>query len=450
MHMHTLLTWALWSLAIATLGARAQTHPLPYQAGGQSLGTVNCSSSMCHGSVVPWKDATVLRNEYTTWSKLDKHSRAYDVLLNATSQRIAKNLGLKEPAHEAKLCLDCHAHYPTPAQRGNRFLFKEGVSCEACHGPAGPWIESHIEKGATHLRNVAYGLYPLSKPIEQAKLCLSCHIGDASRFVTHRIMGAGHPRMSFELTTFTAMGPSHYRMDADYVARKGSNDPVRVWAIGQVLAVQTQLEALMDPKRNYDGLFPELVLFDCHACHRPMAEQRWSSRFGTPPGVIRLNQGHIVMLKTLVATFTSHLNGELDQALSQLNNSLYARAAAGNLSWQDAAKQLHALAGKMLPVLEKVTLDRHARMKILLTLVDESRVHGYADYANAEQAYMAIVSVSNGLIQDGTFKLTPEIRSALVELKSSLAQDEKYQAKIFEQRLGTFRHQLAIQTGAPR
>jgi hypothetical protein len=246
------------------------------------------------------------------------------------------------------------------------------------------------------------------------------------------------------------MGPSHYRMDADYVARKGSNDPVRVWAIGQVLAVQTQLEALMDPKRNYDGLFPELVLFDCHACHRPMAEQRWSSRFGTPPGVIRLNQGHIVMLKTLVATFTSHLNGELDQALSQLNNSLYARAAAGNLSWQDAAKQLHALAGKMLPVLEKVTLDRHARMKILLTLVDESRVHGYADYANAEQAYMAIVSVSNGLIQDGTFKLTPEIRSALVELKSSLAQDEKYQAKIFEQRLGTFRHQLAIQTGAPR
>jgi hypothetical protein len=154
-----------------------------------------------------------------------------------------------------------------------------------------------------------------------------------------------------------------------------------------------------------------------------MAEQRWSSRFGTPPGVIRLNQGHIVMLKTLVATFTSHLNGELDQALSQLNNSLYARSAAGNLSWQDAAKQLHALAGKMLPVLEKVPLDRHARMKILLTLVDESRVHGYADYANAEQAYMAIVSVSNGLIQDGTFKLTPEIRSALVGEYAFLSND---------------------------
>jgi hypothetical protein len=450
MYMRTLLTWVLWVFLAATSAAQSPPHPLPHQAAGQSLGTVNCSNSMCHGSVVPWKDAVVLRNEYTTWSRLDKHSQAYDVLLNPTSQRIAKNLGLKEPAHESKLCLDCHAHYPAPAQRGNRFLFKEGVSCEACHGPAGPWIEGHIEKGSTHARNVSQGLYPLTKPVDQARLCLSCHLGDASRFVTHRIMGAGHPRMSFELTTFTAMGPAHYRVDDDYLARKGATDPVRVWAIGQVLAVQTQLDALMDPKRNYDGVFPELVLFDCHACHRPMAEQRWSTRSGTPPGVIRLNHGHLVMLKTLVATFAPQLNGELDQAMGQLNQSLYSRAAANALSWQEAAKQLHALAGKMVPVLEKAALDRNARMKILLTLIDESRVSGYADYANAEQAYMAIVGVSNGLIQDGSLKLTADIRSALSELKSSLAHDEKYQAKVFEQRLTLFRQQLANSIGVPR
>lgn len=450
MYMRTLLTWILWGWMMATSLAQSQTHPLPHQAAGQSLGTVNCSSSMCHGSVVPWKDAVVLRNEYTTWSRLDKHSQAYDVLLNPTSQRIANNLGLKEPAHQSKLCLDCHAHYPAPAQRGNRFLFTDGVSCEACHGPAGPWIEGHIEKGATHARNVAHGLYPLSKPVDQARLCLSCHVGDASRFVTHRIMGAGHPRMSFELTTFTAMGPSHFRVDEDYMSRKGVNDPLRIWAIGQVLAVQTQLDALMDPKRNHDGVFPELVLFDCHACHRPMAEQRWSSRLGTPPGVIRLNQGHLVMLKALVTIFAPQRSGELDLALDQLNGSLYARAQDGGLSWQEAAKHLHVFAGTMLPVLEKVSLDRNTRMKILLTLIDESRVTGYADYANAEQAYMAIAGVSNGLIQDGSLKFTQEMRTSLSELKSSLAHDEKYQAKLFEQRLTLFRHQVAKQTGAPR
>ena len=89
-------------------------------------------------------------------------------------------------------------------------------------------------------------------------------------------------------------------------------------------------------------------------------------------------------------------------------------------------------------------------MNILLTLIDESRLHGYADYANAEQAYMAIVGVSNGLIQDGSVKLTPDIRTTLAELKSSLAHDEKYQAKVFEQRLGLLRHQLALQTGVAR
>lgn len=450
MRMCTRLIGILWSLMLGIAAAQSPMHTLPHQAVGQSLGTVNCSSSTCHGSVVPWKDAVVLRNEYTTWTRLDKHSRAYEVLLNPTSQRIVKNLGMKEPAHEAKLCLDCHAHYPAAARRGNRFLFNEGVSCEACHGPAGPWIEGHVEKGATHQRNVTNGLYPLSRPVDQAKLCLSCHQGDASRFVTHRLMGAGHPRMSFELTTFTAMGPAHYRVDADYMARKGAQDPVRVWAVGQVLAVQSQLDALMDPKRNYDGVFPELVLFDCHACHRPMGVQRWTAVNGTPPGVIRLNQGHLIMLKTLVLAFAPQLSGELDQALHQLNHALYTRGGGSTLSWPEAAKQLHNVSDRMLPVLEQVTLDRQAKMKILLTLIDESRVQGYADYANAEQAYMAIVGVTNGLIHAGSLKITTEIRTVLDELKSSLAHDEKYQATVFEQRLAHFRHQIARQTGALR
>ena len=55
---------------------------------------------------------------------------------------------------------------------------------------------------ATHAGNVARGLYPTSDPVAQARLCLSCHFGNRDKFVTHRMMGAGHPRMSFELETF--------------------------------------------------------------------------------------------------------------------------------------------------------------------------------------------------------------------------------------------------------
>src|SRR4051812_45577713 len=156
----------------AFIPIRAQT--LPYAAPGQSLGVVNCASSLCHGSVSPWKDSSILQNEYVTWSRVDKHAtRAYHVLLEERSQRIARNLGLKEPAHQAKLCLDCHAYNPPPAQRGERFKVADGVSCEACHGPAETWIRSHVAPGATHAQNVKDGLYPANEPIAQAKLCLS-------------------------------------------------------------------------------------------------------------------------------------------------------------------------------------------------------------------------------------------------------------------------------------
>ena len=52
----------------------AFAQPLPYQAPGQHVGVVNCASSLCHGSVSPWKDAHILQNEYVTWSRVDKHA----------------------------------------------------------------------------------------------------------------------------------------------------------------------------------------------------------------------------------------------------------------------------------------------------------------------------------------------------------------------------------------
>src|SRR5262245_65747925 len=98
-------------LLLATLPAAAADPLLPYPAPGKHLGVVNCASSLCHGSVTPWKGSNVLQTEYVTWSRVDKHaSKAYSVLFEERSQRIARNLGLKEPAQNAKLCLDCHTH----------------------------------------------------------------------------------------------------------------------------------------------------------------------------------------------------------------------------------------------------------------------------------------------------------------------------------------------------
>ena len=124
----TLVGWVVMlTAALASVAVMAQ--PLPYQSQHQTLGTVTCASSLCHGSVKLWKDSNVLQNEYLTWSRIDKHARAYNILLNERSQRIVRNLGLKQPAHEAKICLDCHAHVIPQERRGERFKVTDGVTC---------------------------------------------------------------------------------------------------------------------------------------------------------------------------------------------------------------------------------------------------------------------------------------------------------------------------------
>ena len=100
------------------------------------------------------------------------------------------------------------------------------------------------------------GRFPTEDAVQRARLCLSCHLGNRDRLVTHRLMGAGHPRLSFELDTFTTVEPAHFKTDSDYAKRKRLWDGVQVWAIGQAIAVSQTLELLTDPKIGRDGFFP--------------------------------------------------------------------------------------------------------------------------------------------------------------------------------------------------
>jgi len=407
----------------------AQAQTLPYQAKGQHLGVVNCANSLCHGSVSPWKDSNILQNEYVTWSRVDKHAtRAYHVLLEERSQRIARNLGLKEPAQQAKLCLDCHAHNPPPPQRGERFKVADGVSCEACHGPAETWIQPHVAPGATHADNVKQGLYPVDEPVAQARLCLSCHFGNADKFVTHRMMGAGHPRMSFELDTFSQTQPPHFVVDADWVKRKGSYDGVRVWAVGQALAAAELLEVLLDAKRSRDGLFPELVVFDCHACHHPMSDVRWSPRTNTSPGRIRLNDSNLLMLRQIAR---ATLPADEANALAQRVAELHKAVAGDGGDAVESAKALRAAIDGLVPQLARRSFRTDDLRAIAMGLVEEGRAGQYRDYAGAEQATMAIGSVLNFLAKQGAVNARTA-SAAMDRLLESVKDDERYRPDRFQ------------------
>jgi Cytochrome c554 and c-prime len=420
----------------------AQSATLPYHAKDKTMGVVNCASSLCHGSITPWKGSNVLQNEYVTWSRLDKHAKAYDVLSNDLSKKIAKNLGLKQPANQSKICLDCHTHNVPAAKRDERFNLSDGVSCEACHGPAERWISTHTAPTATHAKNIEQGLFPLSNNVDRAKLCLSCHMGNKDRFVNHRMMGAGHPRMSFELETFSNIAPAHYRIDKDYQERKQAWDGVKVWAIGQALSVSEMMDTLNSPTRGRDGMFPELVLFDCHACHHPMSDKRWkpANTFGVSagPGVARLNDSGMLMMRAIAGEIDPALGARVTVQVRRLHN-----AAAGQGNPNAEATALKRLSNEVVVRIDRSNLSQANLRGIALRLIDDGLNGSYRDYAGAEQASMAIGSVVNFMHKRGLVSSTAPVNAGLDRLNATLANDEKYRPAEFQQRLREFRALIA-------
>ncbi len=421
--------------AVFLLAAFFRTHPaaaadapLPYEAPGKHLGVVSCASSLCHGSVTPWKGSNVLQTEYVTWSRVDKHAnKAYSVLFEERSQRIARNLGLKEPAQAAKLCLDCHTDNPSVARRGERFKLADGVGCEACHGPSEGWIRSHVAPRATHADNLERGLYPTSEPVAQARLCLGCHFGNKDKFVTHRMMGAGHPRMSFELDTFTQTAPPHFVIDDDWQRRKRVWDGARVWAIGQAIVAQELIDVLLDPKRSHDGFFPELVVFDCHACHHPMSNVRWTPRQGTGPGRIRFNDANLLMLRQVVRRV---LPAE-EKDYNDLVTALYKAVAGEGGDTVGAATKLRAGLGRLVGGLVARSFDGKDLRAILAGLIDDGLAGQYSDYAGAEQATMAIGSVLSFLAKRGELAKVRAANAALDRLHAEVRNDERFRPEGF-------------------
>lgn len=382
--------------AVAVFLAIAAMFSWPALAQNVHLGVKSCGSSGCHGQVAS-DSSPVLLNEYITWQKYDKHARAYQVLLEPRSARIVKNLGLKN-AHEADICLDCHADNVPEAQRGPQFVLADGVGCEACHGAgSAPWMGLHIG-GSPHEANVKNGLRPLEDPVVRANLCLDCHLGNSNQYATHRIMGAGHPRISFEVDSFTDFQPAHFVIDDDYRKRKHVTNGMQIWAIGQALSVARRMDLMLDAKYAGNGVFPELAFFDCHSCHHPMSESlpdangdfpvAWRPRPGTGvgPGEVKLNDSNMQMLEVAVsiadAGMAKKLAGEI--------RAMHKAARTSRAALVDAARQVKATAEAAAAALGAMKAGPAEMKKAASMLTSKAAAGQFPDYETAEQATMAL------------------------------------------------------------
>ncbi len=393
------------ALIAVLLGLNGTSAPAALPGDATHLGVASCGGTTCHGR--QFADGKVVRqDEILRWQEPSTpggaHSRAYAVLAEPRGQQIAARLGIG-PATAAPMCLGCHAD-PAPAH-GPLWRANDGVGCEACHGGAQNWIASHYAVGGTHAANVSRGMVPLDRPATKAAVCLDCHFGsgDGGQFVTHRIMAAGHPRISYELDLFSTL-QQHHNEDADYAARKGRTNNVRVWAVGQAMALDRALTLYAHPGIGTEGAFPEFYFFDCHSCHRQIQDSETFQQAaldnpgrGTPPGAVPFNDENMIMLAAAARVAAPALAARFDadaRAFHRANSEGRAAALA-------AGAKLRASALALAGAFEQTSFDRARTMAIIETIAGQAISPRFTDYTGSAQSVMAIDTLLNAMVSAG-------------------------------------------------
>ena len=431
--------------------ALAALYPASGAIGNGSFeGVASCAGSTCHGRA-EGNGAVVRQDEIATWqepsSASGAHSRAYAVLGGRRGQQIAASLNLGD-AQKAPACLGCHSTNAPAGQRGAKLTLSDGVGCESCHGASGgTWLAEHYALPATHASNIAAGLTPLDNPKARANVCLDCHYGSSKpgQFVTHAMMAAGHPRISFELDLFGAL-QQHHNIDGDYAARKGTPNAVRFWAVGQAEAVRRATSLFAQPKFAMQGAFPQFTFYDCHSCHRTIADgpQRKLTfetnperkiPFGNPP----FNDENIIMLSAVAGALVPGEAGAFQAASRGFHEAM----GQGPTEARAAAQALSARAGALSDALADRAYANADAFKVIAIIADETTTPRFTDYAGSVQAVMAVDTLLNALVKEGrvTTGAAAGIRADIARAYKAVEEPNAY-------RPPDFRAALKAATGA--
>jgi hypothetical protein len=433
-------------LAVAALAIAFGTSSSTAEAAGADsathLGVASCAGSTCHGRQEG--DGKVVRqDEIKLWQEDSSaggtHSRSLRLISGPRGQAIAARLGIGDPA-SAPMCLGCHVDPAT--NRGPKFQKSDGVGCEACHGGAQNWIQTHYTVGASHARNVAQGMIPLENPKVRANVCLDCHFGsaDAGQFVNHRIMAAGHPRIAFELDLFSTL-QQHHNEDADYARRKGRTDDVRLWATGQAMAVERSLTLYSNPGRGTEGVFPEFYFFDCHTCHRRIYDEPSARPTNVanparpiPDGMPAYNDENMIMLSAAARVVAPELGRRFDADA----RAFHAALAKDRSSAVAAAARLRESAGALADAFARRSFGKAETFAIIDSIASDAISPRFTDYEGSVQSVMAMDTLLNALVNDGAVNsgTAGSIRAEINRAYAAVKDPNSYRPLEFRRALG--------------
>ncbi len=354
------------------------------------IGSASCSAASCHGGTQPKKD------EFTTWATKDKHSRAYGVLFDERSRKMAKILKLKSPAHEDQFCLSCHSVSPS-FSKSPKFDVQEGVSCESCHGAASVWLEPHTRHGWTHTQSIALGMTDLKNMQIRAEKCLNCHSG-----VDHTLLSAGHPDVTFELDTFSAVMPKHWKEKEKWASAKA-------WAVGQVVQLRNTMKHLKENTEKTGRL--DESFRNCFACHHDIYDVKWTLADDATGSALWDPSRYVVFHHLLLKSFVEE-EKEISDKMSILETA-FSKEKPELSQVAEAAGFLENKLNDLIPKIHALSFETALIRSLLASISGDSGL-SQKGFRTAEQTLMALDALSLSLQDAGV--LQPAVRLQIKKL----------------------------------
>jgi hypothetical protein len=381
-----LLTFFFTGVLFAVPGAMAQS--------AKYTGPGSCSSSSCHGGVQPRTDNSVLQNEYSVWAVQDQHARAFSGLTGDPGKRIGRNLNL-QPATSNR-CVGCHTLDVPEEDKARSFDSNEGVSCESCHGGASNWLGPHTARDGSYQKSLTLGMYDTRDLIKRNEKCLSCHLGDATKTVDHEMIAAGHPDLYFEIESFEAVQPRHWKEPFP----KDAAIELRGLAVGQAVQLREWMRRI---GRDSAHAWPEYADLDCIACHHSLTAPKDSWRqergyaghkAGNPPW----NSSRFAVLETIARQLDAAEAANLDRSVARVNQ-LVSDVQADRSQIATAAAAAANSADQLAHNLAGMNLDPASALKLIQGICgDADRISAQGE-RSAEQAAMAVNSLFVSYVQ---------------------------------------------------
>jgi hypothetical protein len=327
------------------------------------------------------------------------------------------------------------------------------VTCEGCHGPAEAWLGPHTRKDWDKKKGAEFGMLDTKNLAKRSERCLSCHLGvNKSRIVDHELIGAGHPRLKFEMDNYSAVMPSHWdQTDAKKKEAIGELRGVKIWSVGQAVALQQQLNLLSESRKAPTVLGPDLIHFDCFACHhevvpklRDLSEaekkiQRWRVRdYGGKPGRLVWNSSNYSVFRNLIKEIAPDKAITLEKLIVNFQDGLTGKSSVAD--FDQVLKNLEEFATQLVPVVQQQEFTGKTVWSVMRRISGDAGNIANAGFQSSEQAVLALASLYeaySGAVGHPSNK--KDLMAVLDSLYEDIKDGRQFDVVKFSQHLTAFR-----------